>query len=341
MEKLVISTILNKSWQDCKTHYLQAIESNWYKILLELQNQICFDTYRFYEDKGIKTIFFPVTTGSISSPMGLGSDSSPVKISLFGIDTYLADSMQFMLEYGCRFFDKGCFYIMPSFRGEKADSRHLCQFFHSEVEIPGNLSDIINLAEQYVKFLVGNLILKHSQNIKSIAGNLDHLTYMLSLTRFPQITYKEAIKLLKGFDGGIKTVKDLQVISSKGEQKLMEEFGGIVWLTDMDKRTVPFYQAPIQQDLNYAACADLLIGIGEVIGLGERHSSGEEVETALSLHHVSKNEYEWYINLKNKYPMKTSGFGMGIERFLLWVLKHNEIRDCQLMPRFNGEEILF
>lgn len=45
----------------------------------------------------------PITTGSISSPMGLGSDSIPVKIQLGGRDTYLADSMQFALEYGCRF----------------------------------------------------------------------------------------------------------------------------------------------------------------------------------------------------------------------------------------------
>ncbi len=65
----------------------------------------------------------PITTGSISSPMGLGSDSIPVKIQLGGRDTYLADSMQFALEYGCRFFENGVWYIMPSFRGESEDKK--------------------------------------------------------------------------------------------------------------------------------------------------------------------------------------------------------------------------
>jgi uncharacterized protein DUF4145 len=37
-------------------------------------------------------------------------------------------------------------------------------------------------------------------------------------------------------------------------------------------------------------------------------------------------------------PMRTSGFGLGIERFLLWVLGHDDIRDIPLVPR--GEESL-
>lgn len=52
----------------------------------------------------------PVTTGSISSPMGRGSDSLPVKVKLEGVETYLADSMQFLLEYGCRLTNKGVYY---------------------------------------------------------------------------------------------------------------------------------------------------------------------------------------------------------------------------------------
>lgn len=51
-------------------------------------------------------------------------------------------------------------------------------------------------------------------------------------------------------------------------------------------------------------------------------------------------EYEWYCTMKEKYPMKTSGFGLGIERFILWLFKHDDIRDCQILPRFNGVNIV-
>lgn len=103
----------------------------------------------------------------------------------------------------------------------------------------------------------------------------------------------------------------------------------------MDKAIVPFYQA--SQDSIHAKCADLLFGVGETVGCGERHKTGEEVRKALLEHQVNEEPYSWYIQMKEKYPLQTAGFGMGTERFILWLLKQNDIRDCQLLPRFNGE----
>ena len=37
--------------------------------------------------------------------------------------------------------------------------------------------------------------------------------------------------------------------------------------------------------------------------------------------------------MRNIQQVQTSGFGMGIERFILWLLKHNDIRDCTLLLR--------
>jgi asparaginyl-tRNA synthetase len=34
--------------------------------------------------------------------------------------------------------------------------------------------------------------------------------------------------------------------------------------------------------------------------------------------------------------MPTAGFGLGVERYLAWVLRCDDIRDLQVMPRFNG-----
>lgn len=99
---------------------------------------------------------------------------------------------------------------------------------------------------------------------------------------------------------------------------------------------MPFYQASSANHKS-AKCADLLFGIGETIGCGERHSTKDEVLQALKEHEVSEIPYRWYINIKESYPLTTAGFGMGTERFILWLLKHDDIRDCQILPRFNGE----
>jgi aspartyl/asparaginyl-tRNA synthetase len=37
--------------------------------------------------------------------------------------------------------------------------------------------------------------------------------------------------------------------------------------------------------------------------------------------------------MKEEFPMLTSGFGMGVDRFLMWVLKHDDIRDMPLISR--------
>ena len=100
-----------KSWKNINTHYLEVLKDPWYRLICDLENLISKYTYQFYFGKDMKTIHLPITTSTISSPMGLGSDSSPVKINLFNIPTYLADSMQFMLEYGCRLYIKGVFIL--------------------------------------------------------------------------------------------------------------------------------------------------------------------------------------------------------------------------------------
>ena len=89
------------SFKKPESHYIEVLNNSWYKTLVQLENLISVETMKFYEKKDIITMHLPITTGSISSPMGKGSDSLPVKINLEGNDTYLADSMQFLLEYCC------------------------------------------------------------------------------------------------------------------------------------------------------------------------------------------------------------------------------------------------
>ena len=332
------------TWKEPETHYVKALEEPWYKLLVKLENLISIETMKFYEKKGIVTMHLPVTTGSISSPMGKGSDSSPVKINIEGIDTYLADSMQFLLEYGCRLTDKGVYYVMPSFRGEKADERHLCQFYHSEAEIFGNLDDVIQLVEEYIKYLSKEIIKKLGKELEKAIGDISHIKKIANMkSSFPRITFEEAEKEIKSIHTNdiekyIQYNNGWRNITSSGEKEIMRIHNGLVWITNYDILAVPFYQ---KFDLNLkgtAKNADLLMGIGETVGCGERHTTYEELEESLKVHEINSEEYNWYINMKKIKPLNTSGFGMGIERFLMWVLKGSDIRNMQICLRFNGKE---
>ena len=333
-------------WKNEKDFYLNVLNNPWYKLLVKLENLVSMETMKFYEEKGIITMHLPVTTGSISSPMGRGSDSLPVKVNLEGIDTYLADSMQFLLEYGCRLNEKGVYYVMPSFRGEKADERHLCQFYHSEAEIPGNLEDVMNLVEEYVKYLSKKILENFKDELEKAIGDISHIEKIANYNgNFPRITFNQAEQSLKEKFGDnindyIEYNDGWRNITRKAEQELIKIYDGIVWITNYDILAVPFYQQFDNDLAGTTKNADLLFGIGETVGCGERHQNDMDLLKSMKLHEVDKEEYEWYIKLKEKYPLQTAGFGMGIERYLMWVLKASDIRNMQICLRFNGKNIL-
>ena len=328
-----------RSWNSRK-HLTSVLSSEWYQTLGKIQSEVVKISIEFFFKNRFDFLLLPITTGSVSSPVGLGSDSLPVKVSIGGIDSYLADSMQFYLELACRVNKTNTFYIAPSFRGEEADRRHLSQFFHIEAEFSGNLDNSMALVEDYLQFLTRKLYRSFKKEITRLSGTTDHIDFFLSLgeKRLPRCTFDEACKILEVIATSNLVTKNngFRVLTSDGERKLMEHFGGFVWITNYDHISVPFYQKFADKEMKTASNADLLMGIGETVGLGERHSTGNEIRKALKLHKVSARSYAWYIQMKDLVNLPTSGFGMGVERYLLWLFKHDDIRDMQLVPRFNG-----
>lgn len=332
-------------WKNHNEFYIKVLESDWYKQLVLLENIISEETMNFYSNRGIITMYLPVTTGSISSPMGRGSDSSPIKVNLEGIYTYLADSMQFLLEYGCRLNPKGCYYIMPSFRGEKADERHLCQFFHSEAEINGSLEDVIILIEDYIKYLSKKILERLAEQLKVTIGDVSHIEEVANNSNgFKRMTFDEVEKLFKErypdrINEYIEYNDGWRDITRKAEKELVDMYK-ILWVTNYDELAVPFYQRKNDKIKGTVKNADLLMGIGETVGCGERCPNSDELLDSLKKHCVNPSKYEWYIAMKDKFPLQTAGFGMGIERFMMWILKAKDIRNMQVCLRFNGENIM-
>jgi len=331
-----ISTTPPRTWRTPERHLEAATDSPWYRLVSRLQCAIVDATSSFYKERRIRPTLMPITVGSISSPIGLGSDSLPVRIDLLGGSTYLADSMQFQLELLLRQGFEGVYYIMPSFRGEEPDATHLNQFFHSEAEIRGGLDEIMLLIESYVRRLAVATLAECEDDLVRATGTTRHAEDLAARSSFPRIRLRDALKLLgdtpEFFAAG---PGDARSLTRRGEQALIRESGGVVWVTHFDPITVPFYQA-LEDDGEGARTADLLLGRGEAVGCGERHRTRAQVEAALKQHRVDPTEYEWYLRMKEHAPIRTAGFGLGLERFLLWLLRHDDARDLQVFPRIKG-----
>ena len=104
--------------------------------------------------------------------MGLGFVSQPVSISLGGLDTYLADSQQFVLEKALRLQDglPGTYYVGTSCRGEDPVSTHLIlnQFCHCDL-----LDDGIAVANLYIVHMTEVLLNEHAAEILQYAGSTE------------------------------------------------------------------------------------------------------------------------------------------------------------------------
>ena len=336
-----MSTIVRppSSYKHPEQHLRTLLTHPWYKVLDKIYSTIFESTYDFYKSQNIQPILFPITTGSISSPMGLGSDSLPVKCNIRGNDVYLADSMQFCLEIGARLNELGAYYIMPTFRGEATDKRHLNEFIHSEVEIKGDLDDVMALAEAYIKYMVQSLLDSCRDEILQVAGTIKHLEAVLD-TPFPRIRFEDAIDELVNIPDAYKVRAGGVIdITQTGEQALIQKYGHFVWLTHLPWMLVPFYQRQDPSNPEYSQSADLLAGIGEILGSGERTCSGTDLDRSLKAHGVDADAYDWYREMHSQYTVQTSGFGLGIERFILWLTKHDDIRDCTLLLRDHDKVI--
>ena len=321
-----------RSWADPSVHLLELLTHPWYGLVFDISAKVIEAVFGFFKDLHYAPAAVPVTTGSISSPVGLGSNSLPVPIELFGMQTFLADSMQFHLEAVLRHARTGVYYVMPTFRGDSPDDTHVSQFVHVEAERRGSLELTLSVVEKLVARIAAELLQSGLvSRIDEAAGSVAHIESLA--TRTPvRVRYSEVLGLVADVRSATELIGDEPCLTRQGERLVLERLNAsAAWITHPPASIVPFYQAC--DSSGRALCGDLIMSIGEVVGAGQRHSTDKACYEALLKHHVDPQPYDWYLEMKREHPLETSGFGMGLERLVAVILRHNDIRDLQLFPR--------
>lgn len=333
-------------------HYLDIAKKPYFKALLALRHVFRQASDRYWSTEvGAMNMDLFMMTPSISSPMGPGSDSEAIKIKFGKLDTYLVDSSQFGFEPILMNGVEKVYCYLPSMRGEDPDKRHLNQFYHCEAEVRGTLNDLTPIIEGYIKFIAKSFL-----SIPNLCGLLSEsfdetknaLVNIASKRRFDHISFDNAVNiLLENGRGDLITSNEYgRVISNDGELALMKIIGnkGPVWLECFDRDTVAFYQKPNPENNDRVINADLLFPPllknsfgGEIAGAGQRQDSSVEMVESLKRQGLEIDPYQWYINLRNQpgYSV-TSGFGLGVERFLTWLLAKDDVKNVIFYPRIKN-----
>ncbi len=321
--------------------------------------------HRFFHQEGFFWIHTPIITASDCEGAGemfrvsTLDLANPAKVptttagradfsrDFFGREAFLTVSGQLNVEAYCLAMSK-VYTFGPTFRAENSNtSRHLAEFWMVEPEIAfADLAADADLAERFLKSIFTTLLAERADDLGFFAERIDK-DCVARLERFvrssfERMTYTEAVAALekavaggRSFEFPVAWGMDLQ---SEHERYLTEELvGRPVVVMNYPKGIKAFYMRLNDDDRTVAAMDVLAPGIGEIIGGSQREERLEVLDRRLEEQHLDPQAYGWYRDLRRYGTVPHAGFGLGLERTIIYATGMANIRDVIPFPRAPGQ----
>jgi asparaginyl-tRNA synthetase len=331
--------------------------TNTFGAIARLRHQVSMSIHQFFHENGFLYIHTPIITASDCEGAGelfrvttINPDTPPKSDGktdytkdFFGKPTYLTVSGQLQVEsFACSL---GKVYTFgPTFRAEDSNTaRHLAEFWMIEPEMAFyELTDNMDLAESFLKRIIGDALKHCGEDMKFFQERIDkdlliRLDNVLN-KQFRRVPYTEAIEILqqsgKSWEFPVSWGSDLQ---SEHERYLAEQhFKCPVILYDYPRTLKPFYMR-VNDDGKTVRAMDVLVpGVGEIIGGSQREDRLDIVESRMREQGLDPQAYQWYLDLRRFGTVPHSGFGLGLERTILFLSGMANIRDVIPFPRTPG-----
>ncbi len=329
--------------------------TNLFNAVFRVRSLLSYAIHKFFQEKGFVYLHSPIITANDAEGAGelfrvttLDPTDPPLvddgtvdySSDFFGKKTNLTVSGQLEAESFALAF-KDVYTFGPTFRAENSNTpRHAAEFWMIEPEIAfADLDDNMDLAEAMVKYLINYLLVEAETEMdffnqfvdKGLKERLQHIVN----SDFARITYTKAIEELKKtnqkFEYPVEWGNDLQ---TEHERCLTEKiYKKPVFVTGYPRDIKAFYMR-VNDDQNTVAAMDLLVpGVGEIIGGSQREERTDVLEQSLAHFNIKKDDLWWYMELRKYGGVKHAGFGLGLERILMYLTGVSNIRDVIPFPR--------
>jgi asparaginyl-tRNA synthetase len=286
---------------------------------------------------------FAVTTLNVQQPPRAPDGKVDWQQDFFAKPAYLTVSGQLEGEIFASAFSK-VYTFGPTFRAENSNTpRHLAEFWMIEPEMAFyELEDNMRLAEEFLKFIIG-YVLVHCREDLEFFNQFIEKTVLATLEQvaqadFGHITYTDAVAELKksgkSWEFPVEWGNDLQ---TEHERFLSEEiFKKPVIVTDYPKDIKAFYMRVNDDDKTVRAMDVLVPRVGEIIGGSQREERYDILLQRLRDSGLDEKPYWWYLDLRRYGTVPHSGFGLGLERMMMYLTGLKNIRDVIPFPRTPG-----
>jgi len=94
-----------------------------------------------------------------------------------------------------------------------------------------------------------------------------------------------------------------------------------------------FYMRLNDDNKTVRAMDILFPGIGEIVGGSQREERLDVLKERIKSMDIDEKELWWYLDLRKFGSVKHSGFGLGLERLILFITGMGNIRDVIPFPR--------
>lgn len=302
------------------------IRSKKMQTIMKIRAVMIRHAREWLEKEGFTEVHVPIIVGAACE-----GGSTLFEMKYFDKKAYLTQSWQLYAEAVISALGR-IYTLAPSFRAEKSRTRrHLMEYWHLEVEIPFcDLDGIMKIQEDLVTHILHSLAKEFPEELESLGRDPKDLLKIKP--PFKKITYDEALKILEKKGVKLKWGDD---IDWRHEKVLTMKLDKPFFLTHFPKGVKAFYHKPDPKRPEVTLSADLLApeGYGEITGGGQRIHDYDELMKRIKEEKMDVSEYQWYVDLRKYGTMPHSGFGLGVERFLMWICKLKHIRDAILFPR--------
>lgn len=325
--------------------------TNTYNAVFRIRSECSYAIHKFMHEEGFVythtplitksdceggSQLFKVSTQDIYAP---NANLNP-EDELFGAKTFLTPTGQLEGEAMAMAFGK-IYTFGPTFRAENSNTtRHANEFWMMEPEIAFcDLNGLMDFEEKMIKYVISYILENCKAELEFCNKNIDNgLIERLELvanSEFGRITYTDAIEVLKKnndkFEYKVEWGSDIQ---TEHERYLSEVvFGKPVFVTNYPKEIKAFYMKQDEGGKTVSAVDCLVPGIGELTGGSQRETDFDKLVARMNELGLKQEDYWWYLNLRKFGSVEHSGFGIGFERFVMYLTGMSNIRDVELFPR--------
>lgn len=333
------------------------VRTNTFNAVFRIRSKLSAAIHRFFQERDYLYVHTPIITGSDCEGAGkifqvttvgydpsIKSEEEYYANDFFGQSAGLTVSGQLEGEVMATAFGK-IYTFGPTFRAENSNTtRHAAEFWQIEPEVAfAEIDDIIEIATEFIKYIIKDVLESCPDEIALLErfyekGLREKLQKVVD-DEFVRVEYTEAVEILKKsgkqFVYPVEWGCDLQ---TEHERYLTDVvYNKPVFVVNYPKDLKSFYMKQ-NPDGKTVAATDLLVpGVGEIIGCSEREADYGKLKQAIEDRGMKMSDYENYMDLRKFGSVPHSGFGLGLERILMYITGMGNIRDTQIFPRAKGE----